>query len=339
MNRHLKNMLFPIVAVVRIYRRIRMMPSVVAWRLFAYDRKRFIRHAGAFHPESRAASIAGIIMAYHVLEKGLTMPRRRLDFGHSAVLNLISLVEDFERRFGVDEAQLNHAIGCIKEYFSLHVVACFDFSKDDVYWNRIKTFCSRYADILSSHQKEMTREIFYAHNDASFPIFARARHTLRHYQGSVPVERIKTAVELAMSAPSACNRQYVKVHCVGNHKIRDEIFELQNGNRGFGSDADKLLVITADLAGLRWAEERNDVYTNAGIFIMNLCYSLHYHKVAHCILNWSVPPENDREARFKLNLPESETIVAILCCGNAPETFPVASSPRKDVDDVFYEVS
>lgn len=339
MNRHLKKALFPIVIMVRIYRRIRMMPSFVAWRLFAYDRGRFIRHAGAFHPESRAASLARIIMAYHVLEKGITMPRRHLDFGHSAVLDLISLVEDFERRFGVDEPQLKHAIGCVKEYFSLHVAARFDFSKDEVYWDRIKTFCSSFEDVPSSHQKEMSREMFYGHNDAPFPVFARARHTLRHYQGSVSVERIKVAVELAMTAPSACNRQYVKVHCVSNHKIRDEIFGLQNGNRGFGGDADKLLVITADLLGLRWAEERNDVYTNAGIFIMNLCYSLHYNKVAHCILNWSVPPENDRAARSKLNLPESEAIVAILCCGNAPESILVASSPRKDVGDVFYEIS
>lgn len=339
MNKHLKIVIFPIVVMVRIYRRIRMRPSFVAWRLFAYDRGRFVHHAGAFRPEARSASIARIIMAYHVLEKGITMPRRHLDFGHSAVLNLISLVEDFERRFGTAEPQLKHAIGCVKEYFSLHIVACFDFSKDDVYWDRIKAFCSRHEGVQPSHQKEMTREMFYEHNDAPFPIFAKARHTLRHYQGSVSVGQIKLAVELAMTAPSACNRQYVKVYCVSNHEIRDEIFCLQNGNRGFGTDADKLLVITSDLAGVRWPEERSDIFTNAGIFIMNLCYSLHYNKVAHCILNWSVSPENDRVARSKLHLPESETVVAIICCGNAPGSFLVASSPRKNVGDVFCEIS
>ena len=338
MTDRMRRILFPVVMAVRLMRKLHNRPGALSGRLFAYDRKRFVRNAGCFHSESRSAGLARIIMAYHVLEKGLTMPRRRLNFGHSAVLDLVRLVDDFERSFGCDEPQVRHAVGCVKEYFELHCASQFDMSGEPKFWVRVKAFCESHPDIPPTKQVEMTREAFFADNEAPFPVFAAARHTSRHYEGIVKVERIKNAVELAMTAPSACNRQFVKVYCVSDHAKRDALFSLQNGNRGFGKDADKLLVVTADLSGNRWAEERNDLYTNAGIFIMNLCYALHYNRIAHCILNWSVSPRNDRSGHRILGLPDNEAIVVLISCGNAPDRFHVASSPRKSIQDVFAEI-
>lgn len=331
MNRHLKIAVFPIVIMVRVYRRVRL-----SWRLFAYDKRRFIRHAGVFHPESRSASIARIVMGYHVLEKGITMPRRHLDFGHAAVENLIELVETFEKRFPDGDGQVDHAIGCIKEYLQIHKDAGFD--RAGAYWARLKAFCAAHPHVATACQRKCSRAEFYKDLNGPFPAFAASRHTVRHYSGMVPVDAIKRAVELAMKAPSACNRQYVKVYCISDHTKRDAIYALQNGNRGFGSDADKLLAVTADLSGIRWAEERNDAYTNAGIVLMNLSYALHYGKIAHCILNWSVHPQSDRKAHAILGIPEHEVIAALVACGNAPEEFLVASSPRKPIGAVFSEI-
>lgn len=338
MRKTLKIVFFPIVLMVRAYRRFQTRPAVVARRLFDYDCKRFVHYAGCFNAEPRQAGLARIIMAYHVLEKGLTMPRRHLDFGHAAVLNLIGLIEDFAKRFGLSDEQVGHAVGCIKEYLDIHTAANFDMSKDATYWSRIKAFCAIHDTVASSKQIETTREEFFANNEAAFPVFAASRHTSRHYEGIVEIERIKAAVKLAITAPSACNRQFVKVYCVSNHETRDKLLSFQNGNRGFGSDADKLLVVAADLNGNRWAEERNDLYTNAGIFIMNLCYALHYNKIAHCILNWSVSPESDVAAHKLLNIPGNELITMVLSCGNAPDKFLIASSPRKNVEEIFAEI-
>lgn len=338
MRKLIKFVFYPLVLIRRAFLSYWYSPKKQAKRLFDYDCMRFVRNAGCFNPGPRAASLARIIMAYHVLEKGITMPRRHLDFGHAAVLDLIGLIEDFEIRFGLTDVQVDHAVGCIKEYLNLHSAADFDMSKDVDFWNRIKSFCAVHAMIVPSKQVETTRDEFFANNEAAFPFFAASRHTLRHYEGVVEIERIKAAVKLAMTAPSACNRQFVKVYCVSNHETRDKLLSYQNGNRGFGYDADKLLVVTADLYGNRWAEERNDLYTNAGIFIMNLCYALHYHRIAHCILNWSVHPERDVIGHNLLGIPENEVIAMIISCGNAPERFSVACSPRKHVEDIFREI-
>jgi len=144
---------------------------------------------------------------------------------------------------------------------------------------------------------------------------------------------------LAMTAPSACDRQHARVYCVANQKLKDEVLSSQHGNRGFGSDADKVLIVTADLRSIRWAEERNDLFTNAGIFIMNLSYALHYNKVAHCILNWSVGEISDRALHKLVGIPECERIAAIIACGGMPEEVDIAASPRKPLDHILHIVS
>ena len=72
---------------------------------------------------------------------------------------------------------------------------------------------------------------------------------------------------------------------------------------------------------------------------MNLSYALHYNRVAHCILNWSVDPATDIQLRELLKIKESEVVVSLISCGNAPEKLRIASSPRKELKDVFTEIA
>lgn len=319
-------------------------PFVHAWRrvfivsfrwkkLFSYDRLRFKKYSGSFNQANEMCALSRIIMAYHVLEKGLTMPNRRLGFGREAVLNLIYLIEAFYLQFGKHE-QVSHAAGCVATYLKLHQDEKFDMASDPEFWERINTFVLKQKS-TPVEMISITRDAFFALTQADFEQFAKSRHTVRYFEGEVDKQKIEKAVTLAMTAPSACNRQYIRIHCVSNHETRDAILALQNGNRGFGNTADKLLVITADLQGLRWHEERNDLYTNAGIMLMNLSYALHYCQLGSCILNWSVSPENDQKARKILLLPNSETIVAILAIGELPKTLQICPSPRKSLSEVL----
>lgn len=304
-------------------------------RLFDNDCTRYIRYSCAFRTQTREGLLSDVIMAYHVLEKGLTMPDRRLAFGKDVVKRLMTLIDKFVGRFSVDEPQVRHAIGVIKAYLKLHHDAGFDFGKDTGYWGAVNAFAARFEDIEPSVQPHLTREEFYRNKDMPFPAFAASRHTLRHYSDrSLPMERIRKAVELAMTTPSACNRQYWKVYCVGNRDLGHKILNLQKGNRGFGHLADKVIIVTVNLEAI-WPNERNDAFTNGGMYLMNLCYALFYHEVAHCVLNWSRSPEEDAELRMLVKIPDSESVVAVLSCGETPDEFDVAASPRRPVADVF----
>lgn len=134
--------------------------------------------------------------------------------------------------------------------------------------------------------------------------------------------------------PAVC-----KVYCLSGER-KKKLLELQGGNRGFGHLADKVLVVTSSLEGIATPGERNDIFVNGGMFLMNLCYSLHYHKIAHCILTWAQPLAKDAAAREIIGptLKKEETIIALLSCGEAPGEFDVADSPRKSLDEVFENV-
>ena len=299
-----------------------------ARRAFRYDMAQFMENAGALHLDRKAAACAEIVMGYHVLEKGLTMPRRRLGFGKGAVVHLANLVDAFERRFGRGDAQVEHAVAVLRAYRELHR----DWPEP---MPRLDAFLSAHAETPAAVEPHVTRSEFFAAKDAPFPEFAASRHVVRHFAGAVPRETIEAAVELALTAPSACNRQHARVHAVDDPVIRDRLFELQGGTRGFGADADKVLVVTADLSAVRWGWERHDAYINGGIFVMNLCYALHWHGVAHCILHWSVPPDSDRAAHRLLGIPSNEAIVQVIACGAPPEEFDVAASPRRSVGEIL----
>ena len=306
---------------------LRMKMRGEAGRAFRYDMRRFMAGAGALHLDRKAAARSEIVMAYHVLEKGLTMPHRRLGFGKGAIVHLINLIDAFERRFGTDDAQVRHASGVLRAYRELHS----DWPEP---MPRLDDFLGRHKGVPAALQPHVRREDFFAAREGTFPEFAASRHVCRHFASPVPRETIEAAIALAMTAPSACNRQHARVHVIDCHEMRDKLFAIQGGTRGFGQDADKVIVVTADLSAIRWAWERHDAYTNGGIFVMNLCYALHYHGVAHCILHWSVSPENDRAARRLLGIPENEVIVQVLACGLPPEEFDVASSPRREAKEV-----
>lgn len=195
---------------------------------------------------------------------------------------------------------------------------------------------SQYPDVPRQEgQLEMSREEYYSHLQSPFVEFAASRHSVRHLCGKVSIGQINRAVAVASNAPSACNRQHTRVHCSGNPEVNRQILALQNGSRGFGHLADKLLIVSATLHAIRWAEERNDLYTNAGIFVMNLCYGLHVNKVAHCILNWSVMPDVDIQLRRLVSIPDDESIVCIILCGDCPEHFRLAASPRKPPEEIL----
>jgi len=298
-----------------------------AKRAFRYDMAQFMANAGALHLDRRAAARAEIVMAYHVLEKGLTMPRRRLGFGKGAAVHLANLVESFERRFGADP-QVSHAVGVLRAYRELH-------REWPEPMPRLDAFLAARGDVPSAAEPHVSRAAFFAAKDAPFPAFAASRHVCRHFAGPVPGETVEKAVEIAATAPSACNRQPARVHVVDDPALRDRLFALQGGARGFGADADKALVVTADLSSVRWAWERHDCYVNGGIFVLNLCYALHHLGVAHCILHWSVPPETDRAAHELLGIPANEAIVQVIACGAPPEEFDVAASPRLAASEIL----
>lgn len=184
-------------------------------------------------------------------------------------------------------------------------------------------------------QIEITRELYYAHLESSFPEFSASRHSVRHFNGPVSLEQIERAVSLARNAPSACNRQHTRVHCICDKETRKKCSpsRMETGDSViWPTSCSSLRRISTTSAGRK---NGTTCTLMQEFFLMNLCYALHANKVAHCLLNWSVSPFRDILLRKLVSIPDHETVICILACGDCPEQFSLASSPRKPVSEIL----
>lgn len=292
-------------------------------RFFLYDFLRFRKHY-MFASRNANSQLACIIVEYHAIERALSLPEMRHGFGQSKLLWLMNEIDNYVARYENRPEELKYACGVIQEYRELHHGLGYVFPAQ--FQQRLDSFCKNHRSPISK-QLSCTKEEYWSQLGASFDVFSKSRHSVRSYAGKANPEHIKAAVNLANHAPSACNRQYVRVHCINNKALIEKAFALQRGNRGFGHIVETLIILTADI---RYANqyERNDMFTNIGIYCMNLAYSLHFHKIANCILNWSAPPSRDKQLHKLLGIPEHEEIGIMLACGELPETVKLAASPR-----------
>lgn len=299
-----------------------------------YYKDRFYKYSGAFF-DSKEKDTAYMTWLYHVIEKGLSMPNMRPGFGKDKLIELCTMIENYDNQYGPQGTAFFSAIAVVKEYKRVH--DSLEYLIDEEVKNSIQSIKLHYPDIEPIHQKITTEEEYFGLNEAPFNQFSYSRHCVRNFDSSrsIEVKQIIDAINLAKNAPSACNRQPSRVHIITNKKMILSCLNMQNGSRGFKELTDKLLIITGDLRTVLSAQEFFDLNTNVGIFVMNLCYALHLQNIGCCILNWYALPNDDLKLRKIANIPDEENVVCFIACGKVPSQFKLAESPRIETEKYY----
>lgn len=272
----------------------------------------------------RKEELAALMVANHVLEKGITMPERRLGFGYETVRSVISRCGKCIKKYSPDHIEIQCSIDILQQYYNLHISNKFELP-DDIVRGIQELLKSKLYDTRLCY--ETTKSEYFASVD-DFVDFAHSRHSVRWYSDErVPDEDVVNAIRLAQTAPSACNRQDVKVYVVETEDKKKAVLGLQKGNRGFGHHADKVLLVTADL-GFWKCDNRPSAFLDAGIFTMNLLYALHHYKVCACTLNAHLSIKKQKELRGIVGYSKSEIPVVFIAIGKAAERFMITGSQR-----------
>lgn len=271
-----------------------------------------------------------LLVAGHIIEKGITMPERRLGFGQGVIRLVISFCDRCIQKYGIDFDQLQLALDDLDEYLKVHKKQNVSLPQDIE--NNIERLV-KYKKNQGIECKEYSKEEFFRKTD-NFLDFAESRHTSRWYNGeTVPNDLLKKAVRLAMTAPSACNRQSVRVKIVGGVN-KDKLVELQNGNRGFGNTIGQMIVITSNQKAWDY-NFRTSAYLDGGIFVMNLLYALHYYKICACTLNAHLTIKKQKKVRQIVNADKSELIIAFIAVGMPTDKMMIAKSTRLSIDNIL----
>lgn len=305
---------------------------------YLYDLCRYVRHSSTFKPyASRAHFEARLIMNYHRIEKALSLREPREGFGQQVAWELAEDLERYVARYGFDvTAQVS--LNVLAAFLAFHRDRGHIFRDLEAAIQRLRDRGGDRLTVTAGGVMQVTSADIHLAIRKQFAQFVEARHSIRQFAPTpVDVALIKEAVRIAIHTPSVCNRQMWRVR-VYEGQAKERVLALQNGNRGFGHEADKVLIVTGDLQYFVGTGERNQVYIDGGMFAMTLIYALHSLGLGTCALNLSIGRKTDRELRQVAGIPAWETFIMMIAVGHLPDVLPVAQSPRRSVDEVLVKV-
>lgn len=299
-----------------------------------YDLFQYVRWSPLSGPPRSACHLdAYVTMNYHRLEKGLSFRDPRPRFGRATIDELIDQLRQGER-FG-ERLPAKVALSTLASYQ--------EAQEPNARYDKLAAFLDdrpRPADGDLPEEpiggsKVVTRDEIQASALRDLTAFFRSRHSVRDFDDrEVDMELIERAVDMARFTPSVCNRQATRAHVLSSTEDKQAALSLQNGNRGFSEQIDKVIVVTSDVRSFVSSGERYQSWIDGGMFAMSLVYALHSLGLGTCCLNWSVDWFTDRRLRRAISLPPYERVIMLIAVGHLPERLRVARSTRVPVEDI-----
>jgi nitroreductase len=303
---------------------------------YYYDFWRYLKFSATIAPHETKARMQGrIIATYHVIEKGLSLKEPRTGFGMGIVTALIELLEKYSEKYTWDEtAQV--ALNTLLAYNNFNLSRGHINEDLNVRLTKLKSRCvGEQHQTTEGGTRFVEKEAIKAAVAVNFQEFVNSRHSVRNFASDdVPLDLIQDSASIALKTPSVCNRQTWKIHVFSDDALKQKVLSYQNGNRGFGHTASKVVLVTCDLSNFLDAGERNQAFIDGGMFSMSFIYALHSFGVGTCCLNWSVTSERDQALRREIPIPETEVIIMMIAVGSLPDQFYVANSARRKVQEI-----
>lgn len=271
---------------------------------------------------------ACITRLYHTIEKGLSYLNYRPGFGKDNIEALILSLEQYSKKYDVDRFFYQTALSVLNEYIRKNA----EYGVEDKELNkRVSALPGRANEaggvisFVSLSEEEL--------ENSSYKKLVETRHSIRHFSDQpVAIERVEAAIKLAQYTPSACNRQGWKTYIIQDKDILEKVLKNQNGNRGFGQELDKLLLVVGDLRCFNRDREVFQVFIDGGMYAMRLLDSLYYEKIASVPLSASLTKEQEENVRRLLKIDPAEVLIMFIGIGNYPDECQTTKSERKPAD-------
>jgi nitroreductase len=289
---------------------------------FAWWSSAFRQNYSEFSLEARLIAVA------HRIEKAYSLPETRPGFGRNTLCELIDLIKLYEQRgYSKDRLGYRMSTRAVRYYLEEHRARNIPLGPMEVELER-RVGKTGLETIIQPVQK-------YRPGDG-FSKLARSRVSIRNFlEKSVDFSLIHQAVETARYTPSVCNRQAWRVHAFHDLGMKQKLLALQGANRGFGPQADWVLVITADLGSFLNVKERFEVYVDGGLFSMSLMYAFSDLGLGTCALNWCAKPSKDRRMRRLTRIGGPEEIIMLMAVGYYADNVQAAYAEKRSPEEIL----
>lgn len=271
---------------------------------------------------------ASIIRLYHTIEKGLSYENYRAGFGRDNIDNLVLSLEQYSSR-GFDTSAFFYetALSCLEAYITKNKAHGYKDIELESRVEKLPGNANKFGGTITVSAPDHPEMMTYME-------LVTSRHSIRHFSDKpVEIELLKKAIQLAQYTPSACNRQGWKTRIISDKNKINTILNNQNGNRGFGQEFDKLLVITADLRAQQRNREVFQAFIDGGMYAESVLNSLYYYGIGAVPLSASLTSDQEKNVKPIIGATDAEVLILIVGVGNYPEgEFLTTRSERKPIE-------
>lgn len=296
-----------------------------------HDLKRYKKHAlFVMVPKDEDKVKSALIFHAHSLEKGLSHPNFRPNFGKLALTYLSENLLMFKKqKFDTNSFEFQNAISVLKSYKKMHEEEGIETPFfDDMFNSNLYQNGSLPSGSVEIHNGGLNER-----KNQTLSDIQASRHSVREFSKSkVDFEKVKKAIIQTGSAPTVCNRQSWKIFVTENNATLEKLLELQGGYKGYDIPP-MLAVVTTSLKGFRGPFERNEPFVDGGIVLMNFLLSLTDNNLASCTLNAMLTEKKLNSIRKLMTIPDSSVIIALVLIGNYKNEYQIASSLRKNYSE------
>lgn len=296
--------------------------------VFANYRRRYYRYS---YEDTKCASIeqydASIMRLCHTIEKGLSYADYRAGFGSDNVDKLVKTLEAYASD-GLDTSEFAYrtALSCLNTYIE----------KNRLYGHVDHQLNERVGGLPGEDNGCGGTRVVSVPKDPESYTYERlitTRCSIRQFsKNPVDICTLKAVLELAQHTPSACNRQGWRTRIITDMEKMTVVLKNQNGNRGFGKEIDKLLVVTADLRAQQRSREIFQAFVDGGMYAANIINSLYSKGIGSVPLSASLTMKQEENVRDAIGMDDAEVIILFIGVGNYPEgEFLSARSERRPV--------
>lgn len=300
------------------------------------DFKRFKKYNANWHKAQNKENVSNLIMFFsHAVEKGLSHAEFRPGFGINPLTQLANNLNIWYNFSMESNTFFNIGIATSKKYFLRHSEVGFDVEDRKKFFRPeiLKKIEESTGELggVDYISKENRMEL---NKSDLFVDVVNRRRSLREWEKkAVDLEQIRSAIQIALTSPSVCNRQGSRVHIVTDSQKIAEALRLQGGMVGYDLPP-ILLLVTNDISSFSFFTERNQPFIDGGIFEMALLLGLEYEQLAAVPLHAMLGTRQENEVRKVLEISDSEVFISFIAVGNMKSSLLTPHSSRLTVDDV-----
>lgn len=301
---------------------------------YFYDMKQYYCYSNVFKKDTFEKIEAEIILDYHAIEKGFLHDKIRPKFAIKKVKNLISNLNKVEN-LNRHSSQTLVSYRVLRDYYDYHKSISIDISdyltEND--FNKLDINLENKEERVIINQK---KDSYFSDVYNSFDKFSNSRKSIRSFSNELIDDLVmENCVKLASNSPSVCNRQSSRVYFIKDKEKINMVLNVQGGLVGFQDKINNLIVLTVDRNFFYTIGERSQFFIDGGIYLMNLMYALHFHKIACCPANWGKMYGDDIKIQKILNLKKSEKVICVLAIGYLNEDVKHTLSQRRTTSEVL----